>query len=243
MLSMLAEKLMKIENLQLIQINTDGLTCKLPKSKEEEYYAICKEWETITNLTLEYAYYSKMAIFDVNNYLAVYTNGKTKCKGRMEFQNIPLHKNKSHSIIPLAVYEYFVNNKPVEETIKNHQNIFDFCAGVKARQSDIKGKSWYELHSIVDNSIHKQKLSKTVRYFISKKGQWLFKCYEDGTQAHVEAPLKLKRTNKDWKVTYFNKSWKTDSMQEYDIDYLYYIYHAKEWITQIEGDKQQLTLF
>ena len=66
MLTMLAEKLMNIPDSTLIQINTDGLTLKLKKEYESMYYDICKEWESITKLQLEYAYYSKMMIRDVN---------------------------------------------------------------------------------------------------------------------------------------------------------------------------------
>lgn len=66
MITMLAEKLMEINDSQMIQINTDGLTIKLPKSEEQKYYEICKEWEKITGLMLEYAYYDKMMIRDVN---------------------------------------------------------------------------------------------------------------------------------------------------------------------------------
>lgn len=65
MLSMLAERLMDIDKLQLIQINTDGLTVKLHKHLLELYYNICKEWEELTKLQLEYAEYSKMVIRDV----------------------------------------------------------------------------------------------------------------------------------------------------------------------------------
>lgn len=64
MLTVLAEKLMNIG--ELIQINTDGLTLKLKRSQIDEYYQICKDWEKITKLTLEYAEYSKMIIRDVS---------------------------------------------------------------------------------------------------------------------------------------------------------------------------------
>lgn len=64
MLSMLAEKLMEIG--ELIQINTDGLTLKIKRTDEQQYYSICNEWEKSTNLILEYAEYSKMIIRDVN---------------------------------------------------------------------------------------------------------------------------------------------------------------------------------
>ena len=196
LLSMLVERLTnEIPNCQLIMMNTDGAEVLLPREYENKYQEICKWWEKLTTIPLEHVEYQKLIIGDVNNYIGIFVdpNMKPKCKGRFEFQNIPLHKNKSHSIIPLAVYEYFVNNKSVEDTIRNHTNIFDFCAGVRARKTEKKGEAWHELHSI-DNTISdikKQKLNKIVRYFISTKGEWLFKCYEDGSQAHVEAPLKL----------------------------------------------------
>ena len=242
MLTMLAESLFEIPEIQVIQINTDGITIKIPRTQLDNYYKKCKEWENITNLQLEFAEYSKMIIFDVNNYIALYTNGKHKCKGKCEFENIPLHKNKSHNIIPIAVFEYFINNKPIEETIKNHKNIFDFCAGVKAKWSKERGQSHYELHSIVDGKLFKQKLSKTVRYFISNKGQYLIKCYESGNDEYVEAPKKNGSFRKDWKVTYFNKKYTPNTFEEYNIDYSYYIIKAKELITTIE-DKLQLELF
>lgn len=66
MLTMLAEDLMEIPELKMIQINTDGLTVKLPRNQIESYYNICRNWENITNLKLEYAEYNKMIIFDVN---------------------------------------------------------------------------------------------------------------------------------------------------------------------------------
>jgi hypothetical protein len=235
MLTMLAEELMEIPNSKIIQINTDGLTLKLPKNQINKYYEICNNWMSITNLLLEYAEYSKMVIFDVNNYLAVSTTGKVKTKGRCEFENIPLHKNKSHCIIPRAFHDYWVKGVPVEQTIKNHRNIFDFCAGVKAKKSDKKGASHYEIWKVTDGEIKKQKLSKTVRYYICKTGGTLLKFYEDGTHAQVEAPImKGNKLIKEWKVAYFNKACYPDEFEHYEIDYVYYISKAKDWINDIE---------
>lgn len=52
---------------------------------------------------------------------------------------IPLHKDKSYNIIPIAIYNYFVKKIPIEDTIYKHRNIFDFCAAVRAKKSDKKG--------------------------------------------------------------------------------------------------------
>ena len=243
LLTMLAEMLMEINDSKLIQINTDGLTMKIHRDDLNQYYEICEKWMKITKLELEYVEYSKMIIFDVNNYLAFYTNGKYKAKGRCEFEDIPLHKNKSFAIIPRAFYEYHKNNVEPVEFITNHNNIYDFCAGVKSKRSDKRGGNWYQLHWIENGDYKTKKLSKTVRYYVSNKGATLIKHSEDGSQSHVEAPVrKGTRILKDWKVTYFNKSVKHNDFSKYDIDYTYYISKVNEWITDIK-DKKQLSLF
>ena len=244
LLSQLFEKMiLDIPDSRLLMCNTDGFEILIPRKYEELYYSICKEWEQLTKLELEFVDYKRMIVSDVNNYLAIDIDNKYKCKGKYEFENIPLHKNKSHSIIPLAVFNYFYNDEPIENTIYNHKNIFSFCAGVKARKSEKNGQSRYELHTIQGSEIVKKKLSKTVRYYISNKGQYLFKIYESGDKEHVEAPTKLNSSRtKDWRVTYFNKAFFLDKFEEYDIDYSYYIHRARKWITELQ-DKKQLKLF
>jgi len=240
-ISMLCEKLLQIENSFIIQANTDGITMKLPKKSIDQYYKICNEWMKLTKWELEYAEYNKMIIFDVNNYLAFYLNGKYKAKGKCEFENIPLHKNKSFSIIPYTFYQYFSKNKEIEEIILNHTNIFDFCAGVRAKKSEKQGNSHFELHYIKNGELHKDMLSKTVRYYISKVGKYLYKTYEKGSIEHVEAPKKIGKYNKDWKVTYFNKKFNVSNFKDYNIDYSYYISKVREWIMTVE-DKSQLKI-
>jgi hypothetical protein len=249
LLTQLFEKVLRIKGTQLIMVNTDGFEVLLPRDKEDEYNRICKEWEKLTNLELEFDEYKYLIIYDVNNYIGLTSSDKLKLKGKLEYDymdlgkgktfKLPLHKNSSCNIVPKAVVKYFTEGIPVEETIRNEKNIYEFCIGARAKRAEKKGKSWFEQHSIVNGNIHKEKLNRTIRYFISKKGKWLFKCYEDGSQSHMEAPYKNKRVSKDWKITYFNRYYKSDN---YDIDYMYYIVKAKEWIYTIEN-KDQLSLF
>jgi hypothetical protein len=224
-------------------MNTDGFEVSIPREYEEVYSSVCKEWELLTKLELEFVDYQKMIISDVNNYIAIYTNGKTKTKGKYEYKDIPLHKNKSHSIIPYSVYEYWVNGTPVEETIKKHRNIFDFCAGVKAKYSGERGQSSYELHKINYTDLEIKKLSKTVRYYICKENHdgYLMKRYSGGVLEQVEAPARKGRIFKDWKVKFFNKSFKVDDFADYNIDYQYYIMKANEWVN--EFNVKQISLF
>ena len=244
LLTMLLEMLAEKMPLELVMMNTDGFEVSIPREYEEIYSSVCKEWELLTKLELEFVDYQKMIISDVNNYIAIYTNGKTKTKGKYEFKDIPLHKNKSHCIIPYSVYEYWVNGIPVEETIKKHRNIFDFCAGVKAKKSVERGQSSYELHSIAIQDLKIKKLSKTVRYYICRENHdgYLMKRYSGGVIEQVEAPSRKGRIFKDWKVKYFNKYFQPEKdFSEYNIDYQYYIMKANEWIS--EFDQKQLSLF
>lgn len=131
MLAMLAEAIVeRIKDVTMLQINTDGLTVKIKKEDLEKYYDICKEWEGDTKLTLEYVEYSKMVIRDVNNYLSIKKDGKVKYKGAFEIDK-DYHKDNSFRVVPFALSEFFVNGIPVEETIKSHKNIYDFCGRQK----------------------------------------------------------------------------------------------------------------
>ncbi len=213
MLTMLAEKLINIG--ELIQINTDGLTLKMKKTSLETYNQICKEWEEKTKLTLEYANYSKMIIKDVNNYIAVYTNGKTKCKGSFEFENLPLHKNKSALIIRIALFNYFVKGIDVEETIRNHTNIYDFCIGVRNKADS---KFMY-----LDKNANSFDLPKTIRYYISTSGVVIKKRFNDGRTHYLDVhPIK----GKTWYQTLATNI--KDAKN--NINYTFYIKDAKDQI-------------
>lgn len=70
MICMLAEWLMTVPTIQLIQANTDGITYRIHRDHEPAAAALCRQWEAFTLLKLEDADYSRMWIRDVNNYVA-----------------------------------------------------------------------------------------------------------------------------------------------------------------------------
>tara|TARA_R110001599_G_scaffold3153_9_gene17754 strand:+ start:4573 stop:6459 length:1887 start_codon:yes stop_codon:yes gene_type:complete len=231
-LMMLYEMIMKAipEAIPLLQ-NTDGVETIIPRSAKEKYFEVCKEWERITNLNLEHDTYKKIVLADVNNYIAVDNSGKSKCKGRFEFNNLALHKNKSKLIIPKAIYSYFVDNILPQDTIKENKNILDYCIGGKS-----KGNWQQVARSIKDNEGHEENLQKINRYFISNKGVKIIKVNKNDKR---EIQLESGR----WMQTIFNDSI-VKEWEDYDINEKYYLDAIEKEIDNIMGVKtNQLNLF
>ena len=227
-LSMLSEVLGEISSLQFLQINTDGITVKLLRSDLEKYYSICKQWEKYTGLNLEFVEYKKMIINDVNNYIAVKFDDSVKYKGLFEI-NKEFHKDTSFKIVQIALSNYFVKGKAIEETIKNHNNIYDFCLRMKTNRAYQAEYHYVDL----DRSEYKiDQLSKTLRYYISNKGGTLYK--------REKATGKLIGTNVGFVATTFNR-YVEKPMEDYDVNYQFYIMECNKIINQIETS--QLTLF
>lgn len=237
LLTMLVEELLlSIPGSKLLQTNTDGATLMFHESYIDKYNEICKNWESLTRLTLEFADYKAMYIWDVNNYIAVYTDGKTKCKGRFEWEDLQnhkythLHKNKSFLIIAKAIYAYFVNDILPERFLQENRNIFDYCGGAK-----IKGNWEFQQICVDKEGIHKKKLQKTLRYYISTKGCKIYKVNKFDKR---EIQLESGKWMQELFNTYEDKKW-----EDYNIDDSYYLKNIYKEINNIIVKKAPLTLF
>jgi hypothetical protein len=242
-LSMLYEMLcLEIPEAIPLMQNTDGLEMMIPEHKIDRYKEICAEWEKMTQLQLEHDQYQKMIIADVNNYIAVSQNGKTKCKGRFEWEDLAkkkvsvFHKNKSFLIIPKAIYAYFIDGITPEDFLANNQDIHDYCAGVKAKQD------WTILNVQVSEDgteLTRTPLQKIVRYYISNTGGKLVKKHVDNREIQIEAGR--------WKQQVVNKINPRIPFSHYDINTKYYldaIYREIETITEVHPRYSvQLSLF
>lgn len=211
--------------------NTDGLETMIPTEHIEEYMKLCKEWEEITKLKLEHDEYKKLILADVNSYIAIYKDGKTKCKGRFEFEDLALHKNKSHLIVAKALYAFFVNDVPPETFISKNRNIFDYCIGKK-----IKGNWRFVEKGVKEGEYVETDLQPTIRYYVSKKGSKISKINnDDGRDHQVESGR--------WLLTIFNQ-YEEKKWADYDVDDQYYLNMIYREIENIAGSRlKQLTLF
>ena len=78
-------------------------------------------------------------------------------------------------IVPIALKEYFVNGVPIEKTIKEHKDIYDFCLMLRTT------RGWTaKRHSVDSQGKHVETLGKVTRYYISGKSSALVKEHEDG---------------------------------------------------------------
>lgn len=240
--------------------NTDGVEMMIPVQYKDLYIEICERWQKITKLELEHDQYQKIIIPDVNNYVAIgklkevtkedfdekykenphnifvkkdghFFYATTKCKGRFDFHELALHKNKSFLIIRKALFYYFVHGVEPEAYLKTNRNIFDYCAGVKAKQP------WKFVERGVNNAeFYETPLQKTVRYYCSKKGNKIMKINKnDGRQQHVEKAGQQIVFN-----VYEKKPW-----EEYGVDEIFYLKKIRKEIESLIPNvfKQQTSLF
>ena len=161
LLCVLAEQLMRIDQLELIQINTDGLTVRINRAHIGQVEVIREWWQEVTNLQLEEATYSKMFIRDVNNYIAVYEGGKTKRKGAYE-HDMEWHQNAGGLVVAKVAEQVLVHGAPIRETVENWPDIMDFMLRTKVPRSSFL--QWGQ-----------DKAQNTSRYYIAKGGKPLHK--------------------------------------------------------------------
>lgn len=231
-LAMFAERLSFIENCQIIQVNTDGISVRVKRTGADKVRELARRLEKLTKLELEEATYNRMVMSDVNNYIAEYENGDVKLKGRYEIDP-DWHKNKSQRIVPIALKRFFIDDVPVEETIKNHllvdeyedgikaKGIYDFCIGKK-----IKSNQNYVILDKVGNET--EITDKVIRYYISNSRQRMLKKYSDGRQEQV---------NSGYDITMFMEY---EEKEDYGINYQYYINECNKIITGIIGGNSQI---
>ena len=112
LLCLLAEGLMHIDGLKLIQVNTDGLTVRVPRQNKSLVDIARGAWQARTGLNLEEAIYQVMMIRDVNNYIAQYTDGSVKRKGAYEWKT-QWHQNAGGLVIPKVAEKVLLENAQI----------------------------------------------------------------------------------------------------------------------------------
>lgn len=218
LLCMLAEKLMSIEGVEMIQANTDGVTIRIDRDRIAEMEEVCREWEGITKLELESARYRRMFIRDVNNYIAEYEDGKLKRKGAYEYE-LDWHKNFSCLVVQKAAEAHLIHGVNIEEFIRNHDDPYDFYLRAKVPRSS----RLVIRHRLTDEKTMEKSLRNITRYYVSNDGGQLVK---------IMPPLP-KKPDKEREIS-VNKGWNVTVHDVIafmvDINYKFYVSETKKLV-------------
>jgi hypothetical protein len=166
LLCLLAEGLMHIPGLRLIQVNTDGLTVRVPRANKMLVDLARAAWQTRTGLNLEEAVYKAMMIRDVNSYIGVFEDGSTKRKGAYEYK-VGWHQNAGGLVVPKVAEKVLVEGAPIRETVEKWPEIMDFMLRTKVPRSSHLAIEW--------DGQQPQKIQNITRYYIAEGGGRLFK--------------------------------------------------------------------
>ena len=218
LLLMLTEKLIAI-GAKPIQLNTDGIFCRIPKNRYNEATKVCKEWESLTGLELEEDRFKSFYQLAINDYFGIFENGKIKEKGCF-ITSIKLGKGLTPKIIPKAVEKYFLEGIKPKDYIPTIPDIKDFLMSEKT------GKQW---HVEYDNKPQQ----RTNRFYASTDGKFLFKWKEENGKKEYQNMLTASG------ITLLNNF--DDLKENPKINYKYYINEANKIISQLKI--KQLSLF
>ena len=219
----LAEHLVAdIEDLTITQLNTDGIMFEFYEDQQAEVDVILKEWQDRTGFTLEPDKIAKIFQKDVNNYLEVQRDGSVKSKGGYLVKGIApagaFNINNNAVIVATAIKEYFLNRTPVEETIGNCNDVFQYQMIAKA------GVKYREAYHLIDGE--KEPVQKVNRVYATADERYgkLYKVKaEDDSEAKIDSLPEHCIIDNDNQITMD------------DIDKTFYIDMAKKRINDFKG--------
>ena len=125
-----------IESLKIVEQNTDGIMVEYDDSQDEAVHEILREWQDRTGFTLEEDKIKMLVHANISNYIEIGYDGSQKIKGGYLVRGIApagaFNINNNAPIIPKAIIAYFSENKPIEDTINECDDILAFQLIAKA---------------------------------------------------------------------------------------------------------------
>lgn len=187
MLLMLCEELEQ-NGFKIISANTDGLMVKVYDKNKALYDKIIADWQVKTKMKMDSDTVHCLIARDVNNYIAQF---RTKKGLKLEYKGalnplmyaVDLQKGYDMPIVAKAVSDYFLNNVPIMDTLRNANNIFDFC-----KTQNVGRQFHVEQTSISRGITNRITCQRYVRFYISNFGCVIEKVHNDtGSRSRLAA--------------------------------------------------------
>lgn len=204
-----------IEDLRILQINTDGVMISIPDDAYETVIAVNEWWQKQTGLLLEEDRIEFVWQKDVNNYVMRTTDGHEKVKGSYLVRGIsPIGAwsiNNNATIVAEALKAYLLDGVPVRETIEACDNPFQFQLIAKA-----SGK-YSRVYQIVDGEeVDMQKCNRVFACTDESLGRLYKVKVADGSVAKIESlpehclvsnegMCRIEQIDKEWYVALAEK--------------------------------------
>lgn len=150
-------EMMEASGIRVVSANTDGIVLLIPEGLDPVADQVVRWWEQRTGLEMEATDYRSIHMRDVNNYVAITTDGKAKRKGVFNQSGVlsgPAGKGPDKDICADAVVAYLKDGTPIEDTIRGCQDIRKFIV--------LRGVSGGGTYSVTG-----EYLGKAVRWYYS----------------------------------------------------------------------------
>lgn len=201
---------LELAGIHVVSANTDGIVVKLPIDKREIYEQIVEEWNKENRMSADDEEYDMVVSRDVNNYFDIQKDGTIEYKGALDPKQYlkELTKGFDMPVVAIAVFNYFVHNKPVMDTLREHKDILDFC-----KTQNVGRQFEVIYHEVVNGEVKKIYSQRHIRFYVSTHGVIIQKEHKDTKKCSVLAgglPSRILNTLDDKPI------------EERDIDYKYY---------------------
>ena len=220
----------ELAGIHVISANTDGVTIQVGLDKVDKMHELNKWWMDVTQYELERTDYSKIIFSTVNDYLAIKTDGEIKKKGDF-LTDFELHKNKSARIVPIALDRFYTEGIPIDETVRNHKNVYDFCLRQKASRD-----FHYEGVAGTKRTVY----NKLIRYYVSKTGEKLLKVKNPECTSNAADVSQVEAG--EWVMHVCNHLLPDHPLD--NINHAYYIERAERIVSkiQLEGKRRKVII-
>lgn len=168
MLLMLVESL-EMVGFEILSANTDGITILAKRGEEtdKKLTKVIASWESVTKFKLEQNDYQRYIRRDVNAYLALKEDGKIKSKGI--FDPEPMKGKWDGTIVKRAAQAYLMRDIDPRDTVYSCHDARQFLYYQRV------GNGGYA-------SLGQQRIGKTVRWYIAKKGEQVYRVNPPGSK-------------------------------------------------------------
>jgi len=200
-------ELMETSGVEVVSANTDGIIVHTKNEEQEEAFKVAwAMWESTTGMTLEDTEYVALHNESVNTYFAVTPDGKAKGKG--VYGAPGLTKTPHADICAEAVKKYCIDGVPVEQTIRESEDI----------------KKFVFLRKVGGGALWKDELvGSTCRWYVGRKRGSKLYYYKTGNSVPFSDSAIL--------VNKLPRDFPTDN-----IDYDWYISRAESMLSNLGMD-------